>query len=167
MQHSGEQRRHRFLRAELAVLACLLCFWAVRSGNAAFDGVMRRFYGPGEIQAIAISDSGESTVLIDGELVCEGSIVNGYRIKEVRADEIIFQKNGKVLARTTSQTSAAAASTSDSRKQQLSGFRKDGHKFSRNIYCFFQRHHVLIPTLIYVVIGFFSACVICLRRNHS
>ena len=39
MESTGKQRKHRFLKAELAVLVCLACFWAFKSGAVDVDGV--------------------------------------------------------------------------------------------------------------------------------
>jgi len=33
MKHIDKQRKHRFLKAELAVLVCLVCFWVFKSGT--------------------------------------------------------------------------------------------------------------------------------------
>ena len=39
MESTGKQRKHRFLKAELAVLVCLACFWAFKSGAIDIDAV--------------------------------------------------------------------------------------------------------------------------------
>lgn len=54
--------------------------------------------GTPQIEVIGISGSGESFIIVEGELAHEGDIINGFRILKIYPDRVEFEKNGKIVA---------------------------------------------------------------------
>jgi len=51
-----------------------------------------------QIDAIAISGSGESCISVGGKLAHEGNIINGFTILKIYPDRVEFEKNGTIVA---------------------------------------------------------------------
>jgi len=52
---------------------------------------------PPAIEGIGMSANNRFYVLINGRLVDEGNVVNGYRVHKIHADRVEFEKDGKVF----------------------------------------------------------------------
>ncbi len=53
--------------------------------------------GTPRIEVIGISGSGESFIIVGGQLAHEGDIINGFRILKISPDRVEFKKNGKIV----------------------------------------------------------------------
>jgi hypothetical protein len=114
-----------FLKAELVILACAICIWIITSVTVDIDStkaavtkqvvrtkpnsadsskethrinVMESGFTEGtpQIQGIGISGSGESLIMIEGEIFHEGNFVKGFKIKKIDGRTVEFQKDGKI-----------------------------------------------------------------------
>ncbi|HEW79184.1 MAG TPA: hypothetical protein ENH34_04365 [Phycisphaerales bacterium] len=52
--------------------------------------------GPGLIEAIFWSDKEESSIMFDNEILCEGNIINGFKVNKIYPDRVEFEKNRKI-----------------------------------------------------------------------
>jgi len=52
--------------------------------------------GPGMIDAISFSGSGERLIIFEGKIYHEGDVVNGFNIHKIFADRVEFEKNGQI-----------------------------------------------------------------------
>jgi len=49
------------------------------------------------VEAICVSDSGKSSIYVQGEFAYEGDIVDGFRILKIYANKIVFEKDGQTI----------------------------------------------------------------------
>jgi len=114
-----------FLKAELVILACAICIWIITSVTVDIDSTKAAVTkqvvrtkpnsadsskethrinviesgfteGTPQIQGIGISGSGESLIMIEGEIFHEGNFVKGFKIKKIDGRTVEFQKDGKI-----------------------------------------------------------------------
>ena len=114
-----------FLKAELVILACAICIWIIKlvtvdidstkaavtnqfvrikpnsadssKGTHRIDAMESGFTeGTPRIEGIGISGSGESLIMIEGEIFHEGDFVKGFKIKKIDGRTVEFQKDGQI-----------------------------------------------------------------------
>lgn len=49
------------------------------------------------VEAICVSDSGKSSIYVQGEFAYEGDTVDGFRILKIYSNKVEFEKNGKTI----------------------------------------------------------------------
>jgi len=72
------------------------------------------------IEAIIISGSGESCIIVGGKLAHEGDIINGFRILKIYPDRVEFEKNGKIVVGTINTQTSTRPKSNDLLQQQVS-----------------------------------------------
>ena len=111
MSDNVKQKKSWFLKAELVILACAICIGIIKlvtvdidSTKAAFTKQVVRIKPNSadssketpRIEVIGISGSGESFIMIEGEIFHEGDFVKGFKIKKIDGRTVEFQKDGQI-----------------------------------------------------------------------
>ncbi|MCX5643712.1 MAG: putative Ig domain-containing protein [Phycisphaerae bacterium] len=71
---------------------------AEQQANKATPGVSEN--APPLVEAIGVSTDKRPYALVDGTLVYEGSIMNGFKIVRIHADKVEFEKDGQITIQT-------------------------------------------------------------------